>query len=81
MATKAFFEQALAFARKYDLLLCHGTAYMQVTVDGFQAPSVLEVDGTKDVTVEFNTLSKSHNMAGSQEPRLGIKLHLRHFTD
>ena len=64
VATKAFFEQAVAFARRYDLLLCHDAAYIQVTFDGFQAPSVLEVDGAKDVAVELTTLSKSHNMAG-----------------
>jgi LL-diaminopimelate aminotransferase len=64
VATKGFFEGAVAFARQHDLLLCHDAAYIQVTFDGFQAPSVLEVEGSKEVAVEFNTLSKSHNMAG-----------------
>ena len=59
-----FFTQAVAFARQHDLLVCHDAAYTQVTYDGYQAPSILQVAGAKDVAVEFNTLSKSHNMAG-----------------
>lgn len=64
VATEGFFEQAVDFAMRHDLLLCHDAAYTQVTFDGYRAPSVLEVDGAKKVAVEFNTLSKSHNMAG-----------------
>jgi len=59
-----FFTRAVAFARQHDLLVCHDAAYTQVTYDGYQAPSILQVPGAKDVAVEFNTLSKSHNMAG-----------------
>ena len=59
-----FFTQAVAFARQHDLLVCHDAAYTQVTYDGYQAPSILQVPGAKEVAVEFNTLSKSHNMAG-----------------
>ncbi len=59
-----FFTRAVAFARQHDLLVCHDAAYTQVTYDGYQAPSILQVAGAKDVAVEFNTLSKSHNMAG-----------------
>jgi LL-diaminopimelate aminotransferase len=63
-APLAFFHQAVDFARQHDLLLCHDAAYMQVTFDGWQAPSLLQVPGAAQVAVEFNTLSKSHNMAG-----------------
>lgn len=63
-ATFDFFAEAVAFARDHNLLLCHDAAYAQVTFDGYYAPSPLEVPGAKDVCVEFNTLSKSHNMAG-----------------
>jgi LL-diaminopimelate aminotransferase len=59
-----FFRDAVAFARQHDLLVCHDAAYTQVTYDGYQAPSIMQVPGAKDVAVEFNTLSKSHNMAG-----------------
>jgi LL-diaminopimelate aminotransferase len=64
VATLEAFSQAVDFARRYDLLLCHDAAYTQVTFDGFHAPSLLEAPGAKEVAVEFNTLSKSHNMAG-----------------
>jgi LL-diaminopimelate aminotransferase len=59
-----FLAEAVAFCRKNDILLCHDAAYTQITYDGYRAPSVLEVPGAGDVAVEFNTLSKSHNMAG-----------------
>jgi LL-diaminopimelate aminotransferase len=58
------FRQAVAFAREHNLLLCHDAAYCQVTYNGIPAPSVLQVPGARSVAVEFNSLSKSHNMAG-----------------
>lgn len=63
-APAEFFQKAVAFARRHGLLLCHDAAYAQVTYDGYQAPSLLSVEGAKDLAVEFNTLSKSHHMAG-----------------
>jgi LL-diaminopimelate aminotransferase len=60
----AFFERAVAFARRHDLLLCHDAPYCDVGFDGYQAPSLLQVPGAREVAVEFNSLSKSHNMAG-----------------
>lgn len=59
-----FFEQLISIARQYEFLVCHDAAYAQVTYDGYQAPSLLQVPGAVEVAVEFNTLSKSHNMAG-----------------
>lgn len=59
-----FFALAIDFAGEHDLLVCHDAAYTQVTYDGYQAPSILQIPGAKAVAVEFNTLSKSHNMAG-----------------
>jgi LL-diaminopimelate aminotransferase len=64
VATDEFFEEAVAFASKYGLLLCHDAAYNQVTFNGEHAPSLLQASGACEVAVEFNTLSKSHNMAG-----------------
>jgi LL-diaminopimelate aminotransferase len=63
-ASKAFFEDAVAYCRKHKILLCHDAAYTQVTFGGYTAPSILEIPGSMEVAVEFNTLSKSHNMAG-----------------
>jgi LL-diaminopimelate aminotransferase len=64
VAPKSFLANAVDFARQHDLLLCHDAAYSQVGYDGYQPPSVLEIPGAKNVAVEFNSLSKSHNMAG-----------------
>jgi LL-diaminopimelate aminotransferase len=63
-ATEEFFAAAVWFARQYDILICHDAAYNQVTFDAYRAPSLLQVPGAKEVAIEFNTLSKSHNMAG-----------------
>jgi LL-diaminopimelate aminotransferase len=64
IAPLAFFKQAVAFARQHHLLLCHDAAYLRIVWDGGYAPSLLEVKGAKEVAVEFNSLSKTYNMAG-----------------
>jgi LL-diaminopimelate aminotransferase len=64
VADVALFEEAVAFASRHDLLLCHDAAYSEITFDGFVAPSVLEVPGAMDVAVEFGSLSKTYNMTG-----------------
>ncbi|HEX2025227.1 MAG TPA: aminotransferase class I/II-fold pyridoxal phosphate-dependent enzyme, partial [Actinomycetota bacterium] len=58
------FEEAVAFARDHDLLLAHDVAYSEITFDGFVAPSVLQVPGAKEVSVEFGSASKIFNMTG-----------------
>jgi LL-diaminopimelate aminotransferase len=63
-ASLGFFERAVAFAQRHDLLICHDNPYCDVTFEGYDAPSVLQVPGAKDVVVEFNSLSKTYNMAG-----------------
>ncbi len=64
IAPLSFFEKAVAFAKKHDVIICHDNAYSEVSYDGYVAPSFLAVDGAKDVAVELNTLSKAFNMAG-----------------
>ncbi len=57
------FEKMIAFAKKHNILICHDNPYSQVLNN--KAPlSILSVEGAKDVAIEFNSLSKSHNMAG-----------------
>jgi LL-diaminopimelate aminotransferase len=63
-ASLEFFEEAVRFARRYDILLVHDMAYAEVAFDGYRPPSILEVAGAKDVAVEFHSLSKAFNMAG-----------------
>lgn len=69
VANLEFFEKVVALARRWRFWVCHDAAYTQITYDGYRAPSILEIPGAKDVAVEFNTLSKSHQMAGW---RLGV---------
>jgi LL-diaminopimelate aminotransferase len=64
VASVDLFEQAVSFCRKHEILLCHDVPYADVCFNGYSAPSLLGVPGAKDVAVEFNSLSKSHNMAG-----------------
>ncbi len=64
VADRSFFERAVTFAGAHDLLLCHDAAYAEITFDGYVAPSVLEVEGARDVAVEFGSLSKTYNMTG-----------------
>jgi LL-diaminopimelate aminotransferase len=59
-----FFEKVVSFAKKNDLLFCHDLSYSEMTFDGYKAPSVLEIPGAKDVTMELHTLSKAFNMTG-----------------
>lgn len=64
LASKAFFEEVVAFAKRYEILVIHDFAYCELVFDGGHPVSFLAVDGAKDVGVEFNSLSKSFNMAG-----------------
>ena len=59
-----FFERIVDFAREHRLLLVQDLAYADLVFDGYQAPSLLQVKGAKDLGVEFYTLSKSYNMPG-----------------
>ena len=58
------FEDAVALARRYGLLLVHDAAYSEMTYDGFVAPSVLQVEGAREVAVEVGSPSKTYNMTG-----------------
>ncbi len=63
VADVAFFEKAVAFARKHNILIAHDAAYSEVFFE-VRPPSILQVDGAADVAVEFHSLSKSFNMTG-----------------
>jgi LL-diaminopimelate aminotransferase len=64
VAPYSFFEKAVLFAKKYQIVLAHDAPYTDVCFDGYVAPSLMQVPGAKDVAIEFNSLSKSYNMAG-----------------
>ena len=59
-----FFKEVVKFAKEHDLMVIHDFAYADLVFDGYRAPSFLQVDGAKDVGVEFFSLSKSYSMPG-----------------
>src|SRR5438105_4130905 len=59
-----FFEKIVALAREYRIYVVHDLAYADICFDGWKAPSIMQVEGARDVAVEFFTMSKSYNMAG-----------------
>ncbi len=63
-ASKDFFKKIIESAVEHKFILCHDAAYTQVLDDNSTAPSILDCEYGIDVSVEFNSLSKSHNMAG-----------------
>lgn len=63
-APRAFFEDIVAFARKYEIMLVHDLCYAELAFDGYQPTSLLEIPGAKDLSIEFHTMSKTYNMAG-----------------
>jgi LL-diaminopimelate aminotransferase len=64
VATLEFFKELVDYCRQYDILLCHDHAYSEMAYDGYKPPSVLQVEGAKDIAIEFHSLSKSYNMTG-----------------
>ncbi|MBT3187938.1 MAG: aminotransferase class I/II-fold pyridoxal phosphate-dependent enzyme [Anaerolineae bacterium] len=64
IAPRSFFEEIVSFAKKHDILICADAAYSQVYYGEDAPPSILQIERAKDVAIEFNSLSKSHNMAG-----------------
>ncbi|MGJ3244540.1 MAG: aspartate aminotransferase [Elainellaceae cyanobacterium] len=75
-APREFFEEIVAFARKYEILLVHDLCYAELAFDGYHPTSLLEIPGAKDIGVEFHTLSKTYNMAGW---RVGFVVGNRHI--
>ncbi len=74
-APREFFEEVVAFARRYQILLVHDLCYAELAFDGYQPTSLLEIDGAKEIGVEFHTMSKTYNMAGW---RVGFVVGNRH---
>ncbi|MBW2094542.1 MAG: LL-diaminopimelate aminotransferase [Deltaproteobacteria bacterium] len=63
-ADPAFFSKVVAFAKKHRIIVCHDAAYTEMAFDGYKPPSFLEVEGAKEIGLEFHSLSKTYNMTG-----------------
>jgi len=60
----AFYQEAVEFCRKNNLILLSDLAYSEMAYDGYRPPSVFEAEGAKDAAIEFHSLSKTYNMTG-----------------
>jgi LL-diaminopimelate aminotransferase len=69
MAPESFYEELIAFAKKYEIMVIHDNAYSELVFDGKNCGSFLQFKGAKEVGVEFNSLSKTYGMAGA---RIGV---------
>jgi len=59
-----FYQELVEYCRKYSILLCSDLAYTEISFDGYKPPSVFQVEGARDVAIEFHSFSKTYNMAG-----------------
>lgn len=64
VADLAYLERLVAACRRHDILLAYDNAYCDLTYDGYVAPGIFEVDGAREVAIEFHSLSKSFSMTG-----------------
>ena len=64
VADIAFFEKVVAWAKEYDVSICHDNPYCDVAYDGYRPISIFQVPGARDVAIEFNSWSKIYNMTG-----------------
>ena len=64
IVTKEYFKEVIDFAKSYDIAVMHDACYTEVAYDNYKPISFLEVEGAKDVGLEFHSLSKSYNMTG-----------------
>ena len=64
IAPREYLERVVARCRELDLLLVYDNAYSELAYDGYVPPSIFEIDGARDVAIEFHSLSKTYNMTG-----------------
>ena len=64
VAPRDFFRNVVDFAKEYNVVICHDLAYSEISFDGYSPPSIMEIEGAKEVAIEFHSLSKTFNMTG-----------------
>ncbi|MEW6100806.1 MAG: LL-diaminopimelate aminotransferase [Candidatus Omnitrophota bacterium] len=63
-AEKSFYKEVIQFAKRHKIIIVSDLAYSEIAFDGYRPSSILEVEGARDVAVEFHSLSKTYNMTG-----------------
>lgn len=69
VAPLSYFNEVAAFAKEYDILVCHDAAYSELAFGEYRPPSFMQAKNAKEVGVEFHSISKTYNLAGA---RLGF---------
>jgi LL-diaminopimelate aminotransferase len=64
IAPKEYLERVVRKCRELDILLVYDNAYSEMAFDGYVPPSIFEIDGARDVAIEFHSMSKTYNMTG-----------------
>jgi LL-diaminopimelate aminotransferase len=64
VAPREYLERTVKRCREHDILLVYDNAYSELAFDGYVPPSIFEIDGARDVAIEFHSLSKTYNMTG-----------------
>jgi LL-diaminopimelate aminotransferase len=64
VASREFFAEVVEFARAHGIIVCHDAMYSELKFDGYEPPSFLEIEGAREVGVEFHSLSKTYSMTG-----------------
>jgi LL-diaminopimelate aminotransferase len=64
VAERDFYQRVIDFAHRNNVIVCHDAAYSEMGYDGYRPMSFLEVDGAREVGIEFHSLSKTFNMTG-----------------
>jgi LL-diaminopimelate aminotransferase len=64
IADVGFYREVISFAKKHKLIVLSDLAYSEIAYDGYKPVSFLEIEGAKEVAIEFHSLSKTYNMTG-----------------
>jgi LL-diaminopimelate aminotransferase len=64
VADRDFFTKVVKLARQYNIIVCHDASYTEMYYDDYRPMSFLEIEGAKEVGIEFHSLSKTYNMTG-----------------
>ena len=64
LAPREYLKEMVDFCHEHDLLLVYDNAYSEVAFDGYKPPSILEIEGGRETSLEFHSFSKTFNMTG-----------------
>ena len=88
LAPREYLKEAVNFCREHDMLLVYDNAYSEVAFDGYRPPSIFEIEGAKEVSLELHSFSKTFNMTGwrvgwaaGNSELIGVLARIKSFVD